>query len=78
MLAEEIKPPKRERNPPYNWVEKKKMRQREKRNQDGTSIPVRELQKRKGTHTLRSHLNDEEISRDGGTSKLLRKAQQLD
>ena len=41
MLAKNFKPPKRARNPPYNWVEqkkkKKKEREREKRNQEGTS-----------------------------------------
>ena len=38
MLAEELKHPKRARNPPHNWLDqKKKKREREKRNQDGTS-----------------------------------------
>ena len=75
MLAEELKPPKRGRNPPHNWVEQKK--KRGKRNQDGTDIHERELWKRKGIHTLGSHLTDREINWDGGTSKSPRKAQQL-
>ena len=61
MLAEDLKPPKRGRNPPHNWEKKRKKRERE-RNQDGTSTPERELRKRKGTHTLESHLTDKEIT----------------
>ena len=79
MLAEEIKPPKRAINAPHNWVEQKKKKgERERRNQDGTSTPKRELLKRKGTQTLEAHLIDREISQDGGNSKLPRKVQQLD
>ena len=80
MLAEDLKPPKRARNVPYNWIEQKgeKEREREKRNQDKTSTPEGELWKRKGNHTLGSHLTDQKISRDGGTSKSQRKTQQLD
>ena len=38
-------PPKRARNPPHNCVEQKgkKKREREERNQDGTSTPEREV-----------------------------------
>ena len=72
MLAEDLKPPKRARNPSHNWEKKK-------RNEDGTSIPEREPLKRKGTHALGSHRTaDGEMGRDGGTSKSRRKAQQLD
>ena len=47
-MAEELKPPKRERYPLHNWVEqRKKKREREKRNQDGTSTPERKLLKEK-------------------------------
>ena len=35
-----------------------KAKEREKRNQDGTSTSERELARRKGTHTLGSHLTD--------------------
>ena len=48
-LAEDLKPPKRARKPPHNWVEQKpkkgeRERQEEKkRHQDGTSTPEREL-----------------------------------
>ena len=45
-LAEDLKPPKRARNPPHNWVkqkgEKKRERERE-RNQDGTNTTERDL-----------------------------------
>ena len=39
MLAEELKPPKRARNPPHYLAEQKRKRERErdKRNQDRTS-----------------------------------------
>ena len=78
MMAEDIKAPKRARNPLHNSVEqKKKKRKREKRNQDRTSIPERKLLKRKGTHSLRSHLTDREKSQEGGTSKSQRKVQEL-
>ena len=43
MLAEEIKTPKRRRNSPHNWVEKRKKRKKERKNQDGTSIQETEL-----------------------------------
>ena len=43
MLAEELKLPKRARNVRHNWIEQKKKGEKEKRNQDGTSIPDREL-----------------------------------
>ena len=56
---------------------KGKKREREK-NKDETSTPERELRKRKGTHSLGSHLTNREISRDGGTLKPQSKAQQLD
>ena len=52
-------------------------REIEKGNQDGTSTTEKELLKRKGTPTLRNHLTKREISQDGGTSTLPRKAQQL-
>ena len=75
MLAEELKPPKRARNSWHNWVEHKK--KREKRNQDRTSTPERELWRRKGTRILGSHLTDGKISQVRGTSKTLsRKVQQ--
>ena len=78
MLAENLKTPKRARNPSRNWVEQKEKSKREKRNQDRTSTPEREPLKRKRTHTLGNHLTDREISQDGVTSKSQRKAQQLD
>ena len=31
MLAEELKPPKRARNPQHNWVKQKKKKEREKK-----------------------------------------------
>ena len=44
MLAEELKPPKRARNPQHNWVKQKKKKERERKsNQDGTGIPEREV-----------------------------------
>ena len=73
-LTEYLKPSKRAKTPLHNWIEQKG----KKRNQEGTSTPVRELWKRKGTQTLGSHLTDGEISRSRGTSKPRRKAQQLD
>ena len=54
----------------------KSEREREKRNQNGTSTPERVLLKRKGTCTLGNHLIDREISRNRGTSKFPRKLQQ--
>ena len=76
MLAEDLKPPKRSRNPPHNWVEqkeeKKKKREREW-NQDGTSTPERELWKRVETQALDSHLTNRKISWDGETAKPQRK-----
>ena len=66
------------RNPSHNWVEEKEKERREKSNQDGTSTLERELLKRKGTHSLGSPLTNAEVSEDRGTSKLLRKGQQLD
>ena len=52
MLAEEIKPPKRSRKPPHNWVKQneKGEREQEKWNQDRTSIPERELWKKRNRH----------------------------
>ena len=47
MLTEDLKPPKRARRPPHNWVEQKeKKRERDKRkkgNQDSISTTEREL-----------------------------------
>lgn len=77
MLAEEIKPPKRSRNPPDNWVEqKKKKKEREKK---GIRMGLAFLRGSccRGTHTLGSHLISRELSRNRRTSKLLRKVQQL-
>ena len=31
MLAEDLKPPKMGRNPPYNWIEQKEKKKRERR-----------------------------------------------
>ena len=58
VLAEELKPPQRARNPPHNWIEQKKKGEREgeKRHQDETSILETEPRKRKGTHSLGSYL----------------------
>ena len=52
MWGEDLKPPKRARNPPHNWVEQKEKRERteekgreerrEKMNQDRTGTPERE------------------------------------
>ena len=61
MLAEDLKPPKQARNAPHNWVEQKE-KNRERRNEDGTVTPERELLKKKGTHTLGSYLTNGEIS----------------
>ena len=77
-LMEDLKPPKRAKNFLYNWGEQNAKREREKRGQDRTSASERDLLKRKGTHTLGSHLIDRKISWDRGTSKSQRKAQQLD
>ena len=52
--------------------------ERERRNQDMTSIHEWELWKRKGTQTLGRHLTIGEISQRRGTSKSLIKVQQLD
>ena len=60
MLAEELKPPKRSRNPQHNWIEQKK-KEGEKKNQHRTSIPEKELWRRKRTYTLGSHLTNREI-----------------
>ena len=62
------------------YSKRKKEREREikKRNQDWTITPERELLKRKGTHILGSHLPNREINWNGRSSKLWRKAQQLD
>ena len=45
LLNAGLKPSKRARNPSHNWVEQKKKRwgEGEKRNQDGTGTPEREL-----------------------------------
>ena len=64
------------RNPPYTWVESQ--RERGGGEQDGTSTSERDLCKRKETHNLGSHLEDGMISRDGWTTKSMRKPQQLD
>ena len=37
----------------------------DKRDQDGTSTPERELRRRKGTHILGSHLTDRKITELG-------------
>ena len=58
MLTEDFKPPKRARNPPHNWVKQKEKNRERGRNQDGSITPERELRKKKGTHTLGSHLTD--------------------
>ena len=74
MMAGDSKPPKSTRNLQHNWVEqkgkreterekrKKKKKKKKKGNQDKTSTLERELRKRKGTHTLGSHLADRYIS----------------
>ena len=69
MIAD-LKPPKTARNTTHNWVETKgkKERVRGKRNQDGTSTPVRELLKRKGTHTQGSLLTGRSAKREGPQS----------
>ena len=76
IVEEELKPLKRARNSWHNWVEQKK--KREKRNQNRTTIPKRELWRRKGTHILGRHLTDGKISWVGGTSKSPGKVKQLD
>ena len=43
MLAEDLKPPKRARNPPYNWEEQKEKEREKERNQDGTITSEREM-----------------------------------
>ena len=44
MLTEDLRLPKRARNPPHNWVEPKKKEREKKRNGDGTSTLERDLQ----------------------------------
>ena len=78
-LARDIKTPKRARNPAHNWVKQKGKKERKrrgenKRNQDRTSTPERELWKWKETLTLEGHLTDGEMSQDTGNCKLLEKS----
>ena len=63
MLAEDLKPPKRARNPPHHCVKQKeeKKRERKKGIRMGSIFPERELRNRKGTHTLGSQLTDGEM-----------------
>ena len=76
MHIEDLKSTKRAGNPPMGTT-KGKEREGE-RNKDKTSTPEMKLRKRKGTHTLGSHLSDKEIIQDVGTSKLQIKVQWLD
>ena len=39
MLAEDLKSPKRARNPPHNWVEQKGRKEREKGLRMGLALP---------------------------------------
>ena len=74
MLAEEFKTPKRARNPWHNYVEEKRKKEKERKGIRMGLEFLRELWKRKGTHILGSHLTDQKISQDGGTSKSLKKS----
>lgn len=62
---------KEARNPPHNWIgqKEKRKREREKRIQNRSGNPKREMLKRKETHNLGSYLTDREVSGDGGMSK---------
>lgn len=42
LLTEDLKPPKKTRNPPHNW-DKRDKKEREKRSQYGTGTRKREL-----------------------------------
>ena len=61
MLAE-LTPPKMARISWHNWVKEEKRGEREKGNQDRTGTPERELWRRKGSHTLESHLTYRKIT----------------
>ena len=66
MMTEDIKFPKRARNLPLNCTEQKeKIKERQKRNRNVTSTPERELRRRKGTHTLGSHLTGRSAETEG-------------
>ena len=41
MLAEDLKPPRRARNPPHNWVEQKGKREKKKRKKKKKRIRTR-------------------------------------
>ena len=69
-----LEPPKGARNPQNNCVEQKN-KERERRDQERTSTPERELLRRKGAHTQGSHLTDGEISQDRETSKFHEKSE---
>ena len=58
MLAEDVKPLKRARNPRQLGRTKGKKEERQQWSQDGTSIPEKEQRKRQGIHSLGGHLTD--------------------
>ena len=61
MLAEKLKPPKRARNPPHNWVEKSRRRERET---EGIRTGIALLRGSCGREKEEGgHLIDREISR---------------
>ena len=69
MLAADLKPPKKVRNPPHNWAdqkEKKKKREREKGISMGLALLRGSCEREKEST---SWLTDKEISWDGGTLK---------
>ena len=66
MLAEDLRPPKRARNPPHNWVKQKGKKRKEKRKQNRISTPEKELCQRKGICIWGDHTTDKNISQDGG------------
>ena len=53
----------------HNWVNQEKRGEWEKGNQDQTDAMERELWRRKGTHTLESHLINGKINQVGGISR---------
>ena len=71
-MLSELKPPKWARNTPQNWVDKRKERERAIRT--GLALLRGKLLKRKGTHTLGSHLIDGEINQGRGDLNVTKKS----
>ena len=74
IQAEELKPPKTARISWHNWIKQEKRGEWEKGNQDQTCTPKKELWRRKGMHTLESHLIEGKINWVGGISKYQEKS----